>query len=121
MWHSSTKLSRFQDNFEFIQWFKKFFDVNYDGGEYDAVEARGGVALGSGRGVGGHGGSTHGSSGGLQRRPGAALDPTLTNLPTQAYSPAPAPPAPASRAPPPPRTQARSASTGGRAPPGTPP
>ena len=37
---------RFQDNFEFLQWFKKFFDVNYDGGEYDAVEARGGVPLG---------------------------------------------------------------------------
>ena len=31
---------RFQDNFEFIQWFKKFFDANYDGSEYDAVGAR---------------------------------------------------------------------------------
>merc|ERR550519_2471953 len=39
---------RFQDNFEFIQWFKKFFDVNYDGGEYDAFEMRGGQPLGSG-------------------------------------------------------------------------
>ena len=39
---------RFQDNFEFLQWFKKFFDVNYDGGEYDAVEARGGGPLGGG-------------------------------------------------------------------------
>ena len=29
-----------------MQWFKKFFDVNYDGGEYDAIEARGGVPLG---------------------------------------------------------------------------
>lgn len=27
---------RFQDNFEFIQWFKKFFDANYDGRPYDA-------------------------------------------------------------------------------------
>lgn len=36
---------RFQDNFEFCQWFKKFFDANYDGGEYDPVEARGGVEL----------------------------------------------------------------------------
>lgn len=26
---------KFQDNFEFIQWFKKFFDANYDGKEYD--------------------------------------------------------------------------------------
>ncbi|KOX71729.1 Microtubule-associated protein RP/EB family member 1 [Melipona quadrifasciata] len=39
---------RFQDNFEFLQWFKKFFDANYDGREYDAYEARGCVPLGSG-------------------------------------------------------------------------
>ncbi|XP_075216900.1 microtubule-associated protein RP/EB family member 1 isoform X3 [Lycorma delicatula] len=39
---------RFQDNFEFLQWFKKFFDANYDGRDYDAFEARGGVILGSG-------------------------------------------------------------------------
>merc|ERR1740128_1428852 len=39
---------RFQDNFEFIQWFKKFFDVNYDGSEYDAFEMRGCVNMGSG-------------------------------------------------------------------------
>ncbi|EDO49926.1 predicted protein [Nematostella vectensis] len=31
---------RFQDNFEFLQWFKKFFDANYGGQEYNAVEAR---------------------------------------------------------------------------------
>ncbi|XP_014780126.1 microtubule-associated protein RP/EB family member 1 isoform X2 [Octopus bimaculoides] len=31
---------RFQDNFEFVQWFKKFFDANYDGHEYDANSAR---------------------------------------------------------------------------------
>lgn len=37
---------RFQDNFEFVQWFKKFFDANYDGREYDAVRARGTEALG---------------------------------------------------------------------------
>ena len=28
---------RFQDNFEFVQWFKKFFDANYDGGGYEVV------------------------------------------------------------------------------------
>lgn len=33
---------RYQDNFEFAQWFKKFFDANYGGGEYDPVQARGG-------------------------------------------------------------------------------
>merc|ERR1719412_748690 len=37
---------RFQDNFEFLQWFKKFFDANYDGLEYDPVEARGGGGIG---------------------------------------------------------------------------
>ncbi|KAL1433690.1 hypothetical protein MTO96_012227 [Rhipicephalus appendiculatus] len=30
---------RFQDNFEFVQWFKKFFDANYDGRPYDPVAA----------------------------------------------------------------------------------
>lgn len=38
---------RFQDNFEFLQWFKKFFDANYDGREYDPIEARGGITIGS--------------------------------------------------------------------------
>uniref|UniRef100_A0A8C4R9W7 Microtubule-associated protein RP/EB family member 1 n=1 Tax=Eptatretus burgeri TaxID=7764 RepID=A0A8C4R9W7_EPTBU len=31
---------KFQDNFEFVQWFKKFFDANYDGKEYDPVLTR---------------------------------------------------------------------------------
>merc|ERR1719402_1784191 len=39
---------KFQDNFEFLQWFKKFFDANYGGQEYDAVGMRGGTNLGSG-------------------------------------------------------------------------
>ena len=39
---------RFQDNYEFVQWFKKFFDANYAGSEYDALAARGGEAMGSG-------------------------------------------------------------------------
>ena len=43
---------KFQDNFEFLQWFKKFFDANYNGLEYSALEARGGVSLGNGRGGG---------------------------------------------------------------------
>ncbi|XP_068609643.1 microtubule-associated protein RP/EB family member 3-like [Brachionichthys hirsutus] len=35
---------KFQDNFEFLQWFKKFFDANYDdGAEYDPVLTRQGV------------------------------------------------------------------------------
>lgn len=39
---------RFQDNFEFVQWFKKFFDANYDGRSYNALEARFNIPLGSG-------------------------------------------------------------------------
>ncbi|XP_040187426.1 microtubule-associated protein RP/EB family member 1 isoform X2 [Rana temporaria] len=31
---------KFQDNFEFVQWFKKFFDANYDGKDYDPVATR---------------------------------------------------------------------------------
>ncbi|CAJ0587793.1 unnamed protein product, partial [Mesorhabditis spiculigera] len=37
--------AKFQDNFEFLQWFKKFFDANYSGEGYDPVAARGGEAL----------------------------------------------------------------------------
>nr|XP_029732951.1 microtubule-associated protein RP/EB family member 1-like isoform X4 [Aedes albopictus] len=39
---------RFQDNFEFLQWFKKFFDANYDGREYDAYLARDNLPMGMG-------------------------------------------------------------------------
>ncbi|XP_043232721.1 microtubule-associated protein RP/EB family member 1-like isoform X1 [Amphibalanus amphitrite] len=46
---------KFQDNFEFLQWFKRFFDSNYDGSEYQALEARGGLPLGGGGGGGGGG------------------------------------------------------------------
>ncbi|XP_037541550.1 microtubule-associated protein RP/EB family member 3 isoform X2 [Nematolebias whitei] len=31
---------KFQDNFEFLQWFKRFFDANYDGKEYDPILMR---------------------------------------------------------------------------------
>ncbi|CAJ0582007.1 unnamed protein product, partial [Mesorhabditis spiculigera] len=36
---------KFQDNFEFLQWFKKFFDANYDGHSYSPLEARSGEPL----------------------------------------------------------------------------
>lgn len=42
---------RFQDNFEFLQWFKKFFDANYQGTTYDPLNMRSGEALGSVSGV----------------------------------------------------------------------
>ncbi|XP_076172393.1 microtubule-associated protein RP/EB family member 1 isoform X1 [Ptiloglossa arizonensis] len=47
---------RFQDNFEFLQWFKKFFDVNYSRTEpYDALAMRGGESMGSGGSIASHG------------------------------------------------------------------
>lgn len=49
---------RFQDNFEFLQWFKKFFDANYDGREYEPLVVRGGIKLGVGTTIGN---SSHGS------------------------------------------------------------
>merc|ERR1719204_524706 len=52
---------RFQDNFEFVQWFKKFFDANYQGDEYDGAHARAQVGAPSKVGTskpGGAGGSS---------------------------------------------------------------
>lgn len=79
--------SRFQDNFEFLQWFKKFFDANYDGHEYNALEIRGNIPLGS-LAVGPSGGaksslssSTHNPTRPISGRP-TAMAPahqTLTN------------------------------------------
>ena len=39
----------FQHNFEFVQWFKKFFDANYGGQDYDPISARGGIDIGIGK------------------------------------------------------------------------
>merc|ERR1719373_1267029 len=39
---------RFQDNFEFMQWYNKFFMANYDGSAYNAFEVRGCIRMGSG-------------------------------------------------------------------------
>ncbi|GCC36861.1 hypothetical protein chiPu_0015361 [Chiloscyllium punctatum] len=38
---------KFQDNFEFLQWFRRFFDANYDGRPYEPVAARQGQEAGS--------------------------------------------------------------------------
>ncbi|CAF1032533.1 unnamed protein product, partial [Didymodactylos carnosus] len=52
---------KFQDNFEFVQWFKKFFDANYTPHDYDPVAAREGQPLGPGVSKGGT--HTSGTSG----------------------------------------------------------
>ncbi|XP_051891615.1 microtubule-associated protein RP/EB family member 1-like [Pristis pectinata] len=36
---------RFQDNFEFLQWFRKFHEANFDGKAYDPVAARQGQEM----------------------------------------------------------------------------
>lgn len=72
---------KFQDNFEFLQWFKKFFDANYDGKEYDADEVRGGEILGSGVG----GGSSRGSAMPRRSAPPAAK-PTVRIPPSRPAS-----------------------------------
>lgn len=40
---------KFQDNFEFVQWFKKFYDANYSGQEYNALHARNGEQVSTGK------------------------------------------------------------------------
>merc|ERR1719357_300781 len=56
---------RFQDNFEFLQWFKKFFDANYGGQEYDAIGMRGGEEVGSGNKAGRPNGAARPAPGGM--------------------------------------------------------
>jgi len=48
-----TKLvkGKYQDNLEFFQWIKRYFDLNYSGGEYNAVERRNQVHKGTGTAV----------------------------------------------------------------------
>ena len=61
---------KFQDNFEFVQWFKRFFDANYNGEDgYDPVQARGGESMGSNKG------------GALNKAPGARPSNSRTSQP----------------------------------------
>jgi len=67
---------KFQDNFEFLQWFKKFFDANYDGKEYDADEMRQGEVMGAGG----------GRSSAMPRKTSAPLKPVVRVPPTRPAS-----------------------------------
>jgi len=71
---------RFQDNFEFLQWFKKFFDANYDGREYDAMVARENLPMGFGAGSGSSGGGGSGGGGGGG---GAHVGPKAVSAPSK--------------------------------------
>jgi len=67
---------KFQDNFEFVQWFKKFFDANYtDAQDYDPVAARDGQPLGSTTAKPG------GATSGIRAPPAARPAPTRTTAP----------------------------------------
>jgi len=71
---------RFQDNFEFVQWFKKFFDANYGGDEYDPIAARGGAEMGFGKAAASNGRRMPASNG--SRMPasnGSRMPAALTN------------------------------------------
>lgn len=53
---------RMQDNLEFLQWTKKFWDQHYPGGDYDAVARRKGSAAPPTGGVASRSGATSASS-----------------------------------------------------------
>ena len=66
---------KYMDNFDFLQWFRKFVDANYDGEPYDALGARGGVQVpktaSTGRNAGGKitpGSSIDGGPGGTPKK-----------------------------------------------------
>ncbi|KAM0793749.1 hypothetical protein ACM66B_001169 [Microbotryomycetes sp. NB124-2] len=61
---------KMQDNLEFLQWLKKFWDMNFPGGDYDAVARRGGTGAAAAR---------SGSSAGV--RPAARSPVTTTSAP----------------------------------------
>jgi len=70
---------KFQDNFEFLQWFKKFFDANYGGQEYDAIGMRGGEELGN-------------TNAKMPRGPAARPAPvSMSGMPKRSPAPRPAP------------------------------
>ena len=70
---------RFQDNFEFIQWFKKFFDANYDGAAYDSFAARGSIELGGGGGGHSNGAATRSNMPRMTSKPQASRPSTARN------------------------------------------
>jgi len=76
---------KYQDNLEFLQWIKRYFDLNYSGGEYNAVERRAQAASGKVT-------STGGSS--VPKKTTAAPAPAkkaVTEAPKKAVTTAPKP------------------------------
>lgn len=67
---------RFQDNFEFVQWFKRFFDANNKGLDYDPLSARGGEPMGGA------------NKGALNKAPSNRTAPPKTRVPPSRTTPA---------------------------------
>ena len=70
---------RFQDNFEFVQWFKKFFDANYGGDEYDPIAARGGAEMGFGKALASNGRAPASNGRRMPASNGSRMPAALTN------------------------------------------
>lgn len=100
---------KYMENFEFVQWFKKFFDANYSGEmDYDPIEARGGIEVGEKpRGLAAassrpapavraplKAAPSASSSAGAARRPQAAVAPTAKSRAAPSASSTSAPAAP---------------------------
>ncbi|KAK4034389.1 calponin homology domain-containing protein [Parachaetomium inaequale] len=77
---------KMQDNLEFLQWTKRFWDQYYPGGEYDAVGRRKGGALPAG----GGGGAAPRAASGAARRPGGTTPTTGPRAPARAAAGGPA-------------------------------
>ncbi|KAH8841615.1 hypothetical protein MCOR27_005354 [Pyricularia oryzae] len=67
---------KMQDNLEFLQWVKRFWDQYYPGGEYDAVARRKGAPLGAAGGGGGGAAARAPVAGGAARRAGGTTPTT---------------------------------------------
>uniref|UniRef100_A0A7E4ZX22 G protein-coupled receptor n=1 Tax=Panagrellus redivivus TaxID=6233 RepID=A0A7E4ZX22_PANRE len=86
---------KFQDNLEFLQWFKKFFDANWEDHEYNALEARGGADLPSLAPVGGARTARAPAPRPAPTRPAPARPTTAAAPPARRVAAAPATAAPA--------------------------
>lgn len=61
---------KFQDNLEFMQWVKRYWDQNFPGGAYDAVHRRkGGAAATMGGAPGKSPAATRAAVGAMSRKP----------------------------------------------------
>merc|ERR1711970_825546 len=78
---------RFQDNFEFVQWFKKFFDANYQGDEYDGAQAR--ATVGAPSKVGAKPGGGMGAPKTTTRKPTTTKPPSSRPAPSRTSATAP--------------------------------